>query len=242
MAVVIGTNAGFVTVAPVADPGGDAGTCDNYSTAQKDTSPVGMTKVTEVGWWCDAATEESNFELGLYSHNAGSDKPDTRLYVENINAKGTGTGWLSVVVDWDISESTVYWIALQLDNTATASKIDQTGTGVISSSVYAGDTSLPATWNAGSTQITFIKSIYAVAGTGVSYVDISGSITGTSGLSGTLIVSNVVSISGSIAGTSTIGGVLGSELILSPNWQTGTFKNIKRLVLAANDSIWYGDI
>jgi len=162
MAVILGTNAGFVTVAPVADPNGADGTCDNYSTAQKDTSPATALKITEVGWWCDAATEESNFEVGLYSHNAGSNKPATRLYVDDTNAKGTGTGWLRVTVDWTIDPDTIYWIAVQLDNTATASKINQEGAPSIQASVNSGDTALPVTWGAGSTQITYLKSIYAL--------------------------------------------------------------------------------
>jgi len=170
MALVVGTNCGFVTTAPVVDPNGAAGTCDNASVAQKDTSPAVYTKITEVGWWCDAETEEANFEIGLYSHNAGSNKPNARLSVDAVNAKGTGTGWLTVAVDWDITPETVYWIAVQLDNTATASKNDQTGTVAVASSVVIGTTSLPETWEAGSTQINYFKSIYAVCTGGVTGV------------------------------------------------------------------------
>ena len=61
MALVKGTNCGFVTVAPTTDPtGGGATTIDQTSQALKDTSPVGATVITEIGWWCNNATEESN--------------------------------------------------------------------------------------------------------------------------------------------------------------------------------------
>lgn len=73
-------------------------------------------------------------------------------------------------------------------------------------------------------------------------VDISGTIAGVSGLSGILSIGNIISISGTIAGISTVGGALGSDLILSPNWQTDTFKNVKRLIIVGNDSLYYEDI
>lgn len=237
MAVVLGTNAGFVTVAPVADPGGAAGTCDNYSTAQRDTSPAVLTKITEVGWWCDATTEDANFELGLYNHNAGSDKPGTRLYVEAVNAKGTGTGWLSVAVDWDIDPETVYWIALQLDNTATASKVDQTANVGERASVNANDTELPATWGAGSTQITYVKSIYALVGAGITYSELSGTIEGVGTPSGNLEINTISELSGTIAGVGAMSGNLGSVSVHITH-----SINYTRLVAVGSDQFYYEDI
>ena len=120
MALVIGTNAGFVTTAPTADPSEPDSAMDTYVRAIKDTSPVGAVKITEIGWYCDNATQAANFEVGIYDHDSGNDKPLNvvgSLY--QTNAKGTGSGWKTVTVDIDITAETIYWIAVQLDDTAT---------------------------------------------------------------------------------------------------------------------------
>jgi len=127
MALVEGTNCGFVTVAPVDDPAGDTAVgIDSYGDVSKFTSPATAVKITEIGWWCDNATEESNFEVGLYAADGAvvPGEAGTRLYVDNTNAKGTSAGWKKVTVNWDISPSTAYWFAVQLDNTATTTNID----------------------------------------------------------------------------------------------------------------------
>ena len=115
MAIVLGTNCGFVTVSPTDDPEAAGNAISNTSKAVKGTVPAGMTKITEVGWWCANASQEINFEVGLYSHDAGNDKPDNRLYVDATNAKGTVGGWKKVTVDWDVTPETIYWIAVQVD-------------------------------------------------------------------------------------------------------------------------------
>jgi len=123
MAVVLGTNSGFVTVAPTSDPGAFyAPEIDDNAFVTKDTSPETAIKITEIGWWCDNATEEANFEVGLYAADGEvvPGEAGTLLYSDTTNAKGTTAGWKSVAVDWEISGNTVYWLGVQLDNTATA--------------------------------------------------------------------------------------------------------------------------
>ena len=123
MALALGTNCGFVSVAPSGDPGaGTFSTVDNYRVALRHTSPIGAVKIVEVGWYCIGATEESNFEVGLYAADGASvpGEAGTRLYVDNSNAKGTDAGWKRVTVDWSITAETVYWIAMQCDATDTA--------------------------------------------------------------------------------------------------------------------------
>lgn len=121
MALVLGNNCGFVAAAPVADPDDANFTCDYSDRLVRDTSPVGADTITEVGWWCDNATEEANFEVGLYDDDTGNDDPQNLLEVDRTNAKGLGSGWKAVVgLNWSISASTLYWIAFQLDNTATS--------------------------------------------------------------------------------------------------------------------------
>ena len=118
MALVLGTNCGFVTTAPTSDPdSGTRHTIDRRSTAIKDTSPVGATKIIEIGWWCRNETAEGNFEVGIYDHDSGNDKPDNLLTGESrTNAKGTTIGWKVVTgLNITISPETTYWIAVQLD-------------------------------------------------------------------------------------------------------------------------------
>jgi len=126
MALVIGTNCGFVTAAPTTDP--DSGwyePLDTYTTSAKFTSPAGAVKITEIGWWIGNATEAADFEMGVYDHNGGTDRPHNLLYGTSATAKGTSGGiWKSISVDWEIDASTVYWLALQLDNTATGTNTD----------------------------------------------------------------------------------------------------------------------
>lgn len=126
MAIVIGTNAGFVTVAPVADPGAAAFTVDDESNASKFTTPnLENINVSEIGWWNGNATEEANFEVGIYDHDSDNNKPGNVVgSLNTTNAKGTDAGWKTSVVNIDLEADTIYWIAVQLDNTSTNTGCD----------------------------------------------------------------------------------------------------------------------
>lgn len=167
-AIVKGTNCGFVTVAPTADPAGSGTVTDAIQKAQKDVAPAGATAITEVGWYCDNATEESNFEVGIYDHNSVTNKPKTQLAVEATNAKGTTAGWKTATLDppCTVTPGATYWIVFQLDDTATATNTNNaSAAGDRVSSV--GGTSLPTTWQSGSTEYAdYVYSIYAVYETG----------------------------------------------------------------------------
>lgn len=167
MALVLGTNCGFVTSAPTEDPnGGGTAAADNNSIAQKFTTTDAIT-ITEIGWWCDNATEAANFEVGIYSHNGGTDRPKTLLYSSKTNAKGTGAGWkVDDGLSFDLDASTTYWIAIQCDNTQTQTNIDLSAT--IPSQRFALDSStstLPATFTSDASYI-YTYAIYAVYETG----------------------------------------------------------------------------
>ncbi len=160
-AVVIGTNAGFVTVAPTGDPAASTGTVDNSANAQKDIAPTGAVRVTEIGWWADTATEAANFEVGIYT-DEGAQEPENLLSGESrTNAKGTTIGWKRVTgLDISITAGTAYWITFQLDNTATATK-----TSFQSSSergAYKPSSTLPSSWGTSTNTYTGTESIYAV--------------------------------------------------------------------------------
>ena len=169
MAVVVGTNAGFVSEAPSSDPGGSQSLgADNYSRTQLDTSPADSIRITEVGWWCDNATEAANFEVGLYAPDGDGGDPGTRLYVDATNAKGTTAGWKSVSVDWEIDANTAYWIAFQLDDTSTGTNLDSSWNESDGFGGQDGDTSLSNPYGSCNSNTFLTLAIYAVVETGAS--------------------------------------------------------------------------
>lgn len=122
MALSIGTNCGFVSTAPTTDPAGSAGAAsdiDNKGLVSKYTSPATATKITEVGWYCDTATTTANFEVGLYAADGTGGIAGTLLYNLDGTAKGTTADWKVVTgLNWSISPSTAYWIAVRLGDNA----------------------------------------------------------------------------------------------------------------------------
>lgn len=133
MALSLGTNSGFVSEAPVADPNASSGgwTFDARAKVTKHTSPATATKIVEMGWWCDAETEAADFEVALYAADGATvpGEAGTRLFVSTGNLKGTTAGWKSVAVDWAIDPSTDYWLGASLENTSTTTILDNTGNG-----------------------------------------------------------------------------------------------------------------
>jgi hypothetical protein len=169
MALVKGTSCGFVTEAPIGDPGGVVVTGDNTATAFKDVSPAGAVKVTEIGWWCDNATEESNFEVAIYDHNSGDDNPEDIVGVSRTNAKGTAAGWKRVTgLDIAISAETVYWMAVQIDYTpALRTKLNYNwDVGESKRDVIALQATLPDPWGVSGDSWETMLGVYAVYETG----------------------------------------------------------------------------
>lgn len=147
MALVTGTNCGFVRTAPTADPAGGAPAgIDTWSVAIKATAPAGPSRIVEMGWWCDNATEAANYQLGLYS-DAGAGEPELRLQRTSDTAKGITAGWKVVTgLDWRIEANTVYWLAVQLDDTATATNMDTETSGGPGGAILFTETELVADW------------------------------------------------------------------------------------------------
>jgi len=163
MAVVRGTNAGLVEVAPTTDPQGNGTTTIDFTNQATKITTTNAVTISEIGWWCQNATEEANFEVAIYSHNSSDDVPNASIYKNQTNAKGISLGW-KVVTGLNIllEESTIYWIVIQVDNTDTATKIDyQTEEG----EKYAWDQSedtLQDPWNTTSITADRIQAVYAV--------------------------------------------------------------------------------
>jgi len=167
MAVTIGTNSGFVTVAPTADPAGTNLNQDAQVLVSKDTSPATAAKIIEVGWYADNATEAANYRIGLFAAD-GTVVPGeagTRLFQTDLTAKGTDAGWKVVTVDWDIDPETPYWSAISLGDTATTTNINynpNSGAGGIDRVGGTGG-DIAATWSGGAIlDTTAASAVYLV--------------------------------------------------------------------------------
>ncbi len=160
-AVVVGVSAGFVEEAPQDDPGGSDTFFSGDALGFKDTSPATAGKVIEIGWWAENPTEESNFEVAIYDHDSGSDIPKNIVGSKSAtNAKGTDAGWKRVTgLDITISSSTVYWIGVQHDSTATATLTNYNAGGRMS--FDTSSTTLVDPWVSDGT-VARILAFYAV--------------------------------------------------------------------------------
>ncbi len=160
-----GTNCGFVAVAPTADPAGSNGGIDTVARGSKFTSPSGATKITELGWYCDNATEAANYQIGLYNHDSGNNRPSTQIYSSGDVAKGTGAGWkVATGLNITITPSTIYWIAVQLDDTATQTLYNNgSSTSAYTIASKNAQTSLPSPWGTSdATNNTLLAAYYAL--------------------------------------------------------------------------------
>ena len=132
MALTVGTNVGFVTTAPTADPAGTAVTSDGSSFVVKDTSPARALIIKEIGWYKASGSTSSNFQVGLYAANGATvpGEAGTRLYVSSDSASGTSAGWKVISdLNWAINGSTAYWIGVQQDAHTLSSQIDSATSG-----------------------------------------------------------------------------------------------------------------
>lgn len=164
MALVLGTNCGFVASAPVDDPGETALVFDGVSYVIRDTSPANAVSISEIGWWRDSGTDTANFEVALYASD-GSYTPGeagTRLYVDDTNSSSS-SGWISVSVDWEITGGTIYWLGAQLDAHSGSSYIDRVLSGGSGIDLQAPATTLGNPYGGGAIYDSDgMVSIYAV--------------------------------------------------------------------------------
>jgi hypothetical protein len=169
MALVSGTNCGFVTTAPTNDPDASANflRINDWTRVSKYTSSATAGKITEMGWWCDAVTNAANFEVGIYAADGAvvPGEAGTLLQVSRTNAKGTTAGWKVVSgLNWAISGNTTYWLAIQLDDHAGAtSYIDGATSGFNGYDVTTSQTTLTDPFGGGAIADTdATTAIYAV--------------------------------------------------------------------------------
>lgn len=152
MALALGINCGFVKFPPTVDPAAGTETMDDVSLVMRHKSPAGAYQITEVGWWCDNATEEANFEVGLYAADGAvvPGEAGTLLFSSTTNAKGTTLGWKVVTgLNWTIQSNTTYWIGVQLDNTVTLTNTNVLNQVAQGSDLISSSASLPNPFGGG---------------------------------------------------------------------------------------------
>ncbi len=162
MVLTKGTNCGFVTVAPTADPEATNATTDNFVVAGKFTAPSGDNKITQIGFYIDNATEAANMDVGIYSHDAAADEPNALLASSGAFAKGTTAGWKSAIVNYNLISGEIYWLACVLNNTTTASQMNITATGGELMNDYSDGTPLDNPWGTNLEAPANLLAIYAL--------------------------------------------------------------------------------
>lgn len=157
MALTLGTNVGFVTTAPTADPAGADTTIDGSSVVVKHTSPARAFLITEVGWYRGTGTNTANFEVALYSESASI--AATRLFVDNTNSSAV-QGWIVTAVSWAISPSTAYWLGLQMDAHSGSSTVDSATSGGAGIDLLTSQTTLADPYGGGA--VSDADGMYAI--------------------------------------------------------------------------------
>lgn len=159
MALELGVNCGFVTVAPTTDPQGTSAVdMAGYIRGQGDTMPAGYGIITEVGWYAQRTGTSENYEVGIYDKD-GENVGDL-LKVSRTNNASSSLGWKVASVDWVVPHDVYYFIAVQLDD-QTIHKIDRTSGGS-DSILKSGQTTLIDPGTTISISTNYLVSIYAL--------------------------------------------------------------------------------
>lgn len=165
MAVVIGTNAGFVAgpTAPSADPDASTWTITEYAQATQDTSPGTGYAVTEMGLWIHLAMGAVGGALGIYSNDASTnpDRPNVLLASENISIGADDDGvWKTADVSWSCLDG-LHWVAYQADS-GTNTYTDASAIGGSLSVEKSGQSSLPDPYGAPTNDYAYGLAVYAL--------------------------------------------------------------------------------
>lgn len=133
MAVVIGTNAGFVTSAPSADPEVIATVFDGQARMWLFTSPAGdNNQITSMGAYistADAGGDDRDLYFLVYEDNGSQTAPGNLAFSTTIT-RGAGIGWKTVSgLEWAITASTNYWLGVAMASHAGSTAVDQDSAG-----------------------------------------------------------------------------------------------------------------
>lgn len=215
MALALGTNSGFVTVAPTADPAATGTTIDGSSVVTKHTSPANAVKITSIGWYRASGTNAANWEIALYADSAGV--AGSRLFADQANST-TSNGWVTTAVDWDIAPNTDYWLGLQMDSHSGSSSVDAASSGGAGSDILGSQTTLNDPYGGGAVaDADGMYAIYALV------APISAAITGTATAAiteadvvtgGKTIIITLTNATWKAAGTGPIGSTADTQAII----------------------------
>jgi hypothetical protein len=137
MAVVLGTNSGFIALtAPTADPAGSSSLdWDGNLFAQRFTTGAFPIVVSQIGWYQDQATHgAAAWECAIYTNNATPAPDEPGTVVGSIS-----TGW-SIAADargWQtatglsisLAANTTYWIGIGIAGATGSISLDYNATG-----------------------------------------------------------------------------------------------------------------
>jgi hypothetical protein len=150
VAIVLGTNVGFVATRPTVSPAAANGDATLSRWALKHTSPAGSNNLVELGWHVRYFDAADTFRMALYAHDAANDRPGALLALTAADIAVTSENWFYGAASYALAASTVYWMALLRANPS-RSEVgwdDLTGARVAIDSV----TSLSDPWGSSSEQ------------------------------------------------------------------------------------------
>ena len=128
MALVFGTNCGFVSVRPTSDPATvDSSACDGYHLALKHTSPSGSYILTEIGVYLSGVYTGGTYKVSLYSDNAGVPGTEQAGFPLATQSTTTDAGqwYIYSGLSFALVSNTVYWMSTGHVDVAGGPRIDQ---------------------------------------------------------------------------------------------------------------------
>lgn len=166
MALVKGTNCGFVSVAPSADPAATGGAIDNFGIGFKATSPAGNNNVTELGWYQPLANNDAaDYCCGIYSHDAGNNRPNALIATQSSgqSSMANTAGWYKYTgLSISLTASTTYWIAAGVENVTNQNQVDYAAdAGEKYDWKFTATGALPSPWGASSGTFGRLIAIFA---------------------------------------------------------------------------------
>ena len=156
MALVLGTNCGFVTVAPTTDPEGTTANPAGFVRNFKVTTPNKNIKVTSLGYYQSSASE-GDLNLAIYE-DGGADATDVVGGVQ-VGTLGNIEWKVILGLNINLTANTSYYLGWG----ATAGQYDRTndGTTDYNSKTDATET-LTDPWGTSDGGGTFIAGVYAL--------------------------------------------------------------------------------
>jgi len=124
--LVLGSNCGFVTETPTADPDNFQAGSDGQAFALMHTSPAGNNKVVEIGFWQgESDNAAAAYNVGIYADNAGS--PGALIATQSSGQSTTvnTSGWYKYTgLNLSLTAATDYWISVGMEPVNPANNMD----------------------------------------------------------------------------------------------------------------------